>query len=149
MLTLMCQRDPRWKDLKIGNSNATIGKFGCLITCIAMLSSYFGHEHTPDELAKIFSFTDDGRVIWRSVVLEHFCFAARIYTRNDEQIRRALKDPDKAVIFEIGGGTHWVLGISKGIAPNQYRIADPWLGDRTTIMRYGNNITGAAFFERI
>lgn len=38
---LISQNDPRWKDIKLSNSPYTVGSDGCLITCIAMIESYY------------------------------------------------------------------------------------------------------------
>jgi len=42
------QRDPRWKYIKLGTSNLTIGGYGCAITCLAMLLNSFGYDETPE-----------------------------------------------------------------------------------------------------
>lgn len=41
------QRDPRWRDQRIGKSSETIGSAGCLITCIAMMVG-----ERPDEVER-------------------------------------------------------------------------------------------------
>lgn len=38
------QRDPKWANLKLGNSNSTIGRYGCFLTSLAMLA-----EIPPDQ----------------------------------------------------------------------------------------------------
>lgn len=46
------QRDPRWASFEY-DSGYTMGKSGCLITCIAMIGSMiYGEECTPLEVAK-------------------------------------------------------------------------------------------------
>ncbi|MDX1417221.1 MAG: NBR1-Ig-like domain-containing protein [Candidatus Promineifilaceae bacterium] len=44
------QRDPRWADDKLGFGEATIGSWGCLMTCMAMTLSAFGHPFNPPDL---------------------------------------------------------------------------------------------------
>jgi hypothetical protein len=45
------QMDPRWKDDPLGLDNSTtIGKFGCLLTCMAMVADGFGDDITPQSL---------------------------------------------------------------------------------------------------
>lgn len=37
--TIYSQNDPEWKNVKLGNSNLTIGNYGCYITSLGMLSN--------------------------------------------------------------------------------------------------------------
>jgi hypothetical protein len=47
----LSQADPRWKDKLLGTDNSsTIGKYGCLLTCLTMVSNGFGYQVTPDAL---------------------------------------------------------------------------------------------------
>ena len=41
---LLSQNDPTWKSQRLGSSAYTIGSDGCLITCIAMVESYYKKE---------------------------------------------------------------------------------------------------------
>jgi hypothetical protein len=138
------QRDPKWADYKLGDSNLSIGRFGCTTTSIADLSTYFLDNLNPLEVSKKIKYTQ-GLVIWSSCVFHHFRFERREYGRNDANIIRALKDPNKAVILNVAQGSHWVVATQ---ATNPFGIADPWLGDRSTMARYKNNITGAAYFTK-
>ena len=47
------QRDPRWKDKRLGGGGS-IGNYGCLLVCHAMMLTYFGHEVDPDTLNAIY-----------------------------------------------------------------------------------------------
>jgi len=42
------QNDPKWKATKLGNSNETIGGWGCLMTSTTMLLNGIGYSETPD-----------------------------------------------------------------------------------------------------
>lgn len=140
------QRDPRWSQNKIGQTNLTIGRFGCTITSIADLSTYFGDNLTPADVANKIQFTSDGLILWNSCKFGHFEFERRSYALYDFDIRDALKDPDKAVILEVEHD-HWVAATGISILGG-YNIADPWFGDFSTTRRY-RQITGAAFFHRV
>jgi len=54
-----CQKDGRWKDLKIGNTDLTMENYGCLITSLAILDG-----RTPKEILEILNrssaFNDKG-----------------------------------------------------------------------------------------
>ena len=147
-MTLYSQRDPRWRAVEIGDTKRTLGQVGCVVTSIAMLCSYFKPDRTPPELLKKLIFTPDARLIWQSCNFENFKFHRRIYQRNDENIRLALTDPKWAVILEVADKTHWVVVTGVTLFKKTYKIADPLFGDRATMNRYQNNITGAAFFKK-
>jgi hypothetical protein len=45
------QMDPHWKDNPLGLDNSTtIGRFGCLLTCMTMVADGFGNDVTPQTL---------------------------------------------------------------------------------------------------
>lgn len=144
----LSQRDPRWSNAKLGQSSLRVGRFGCTTTCISMLSDYFKSFVTPLDLAtKVLKYTNDGLILWPSVNnIKNMAFEKRWYGRNDVEIQNALKDPNKAVIFEVESH-HWVVGLSKVFLVNKYFISDPFYGDRTTSDRY-KSITGFTTFVR-
>ena len=44
------QNDPKWKGTKLGNSNETIGGWGCLLTSTTMMLNGIGYSETPDSV---------------------------------------------------------------------------------------------------
>lgn len=139
----LSQRDPRWANIKIGQTNLTLGRFGCTITCLAMLM-----DRTPDVLARSLRYTSDGKVFWSSD-FSPIKFEFRDYIRNDGKIIECLANPHRAAILEVDNGSHWVLPLIF-FPPDRknptYLIIDPWDGKYKAIEEYGNNITGAAYF---
>lgn len=149
MMKSFSQREPLWAYEKIKGSELTIGRFGCLITCIADLSTYFQDNLTPLDINAICKFTNSGLLYWDSAVFGHFKFRKRERFRNDKGITDALKDPLSAVLLEVANGSHWVVGVEHYANNGVYKIADPWLGDWSSTKRYADNITGSAYFSRI
>lgn len=50
------QRDPAWASQRLGTvAGATIGQYGCILTCQAMKAGYYGHEIKPNALDDIFT----------------------------------------------------------------------------------------------
>ncbi len=149
MITLS-QRDPKWADKFLGSSKLTIGKFGCTTCCISMLSDFFGCYKDPVEIQKYQSYTNidhpqgAGLILWDTLHLGPMKFEKRLYSRNDAEIQKSLKDPKKAVILEVDG-KHWVVATGKVPLTNVYTIRDPWFGDRSTTLRY-KKITGSAHY---
>lgn len=147
-MILYSQKDPRWSYEFIGRTKYTIGKFGCLITCIAMLTTYFRPDKTPDRVSYILKFTDQALLIWDSCIFENFRFYHRAYHPSLALIKEAIKDKDRAVVLQVHGGTHWVVATGINWLTGKIQIADPLYGDRATMDRYNNTINGAAFFKR-
>lgn len=42
------QNDEKWKNTKLGNSNETIGGWGCLLTSVTMMLNGIGYNETPE-----------------------------------------------------------------------------------------------------
>ena len=146
MLISYCQRDPRWAEKAMPPSSLKLGRYGCTVTCLADLSTYFNDNLTPDQVVDKIKFTSGGLIIWSSCVFEHFEFVRREYGFNDQAIKTALfGSPDTAVILEVDH-SHWVVVIGRDIF-GRYRIADPWFGDKSVVSRY-KQVTGAAYFKR-
>lgn len=138
----LSQTDSKWANKKIGQTALTLGRYGCTITCMAMLM-----DTTPDQLAKTLKFTADAKIIW-SNNFGKFKFSFREYKRNDPAIIDHIKDPKKAVILEVNNKSHWVIPVAyfppSGKNPT-YLIADPQDGVYKNLDVY-KNITGAAYF---
>jgi hypothetical protein len=44
------QNDEKWKNAKLGNSNETIGGWGCLLTSVTMMLNGIGYNETPESV---------------------------------------------------------------------------------------------------
>lgn len=148
MLTSFNQRDARWANKVMKPSNLQLGRYGCTTTCIADLSTYFGDNLTPANVCDKIKYTKDGLIIWQSVNFKTFGFWQRQVGRKDADIKHALQDKNMAVILQVANGSHWVVCTGYDAVNNIFKIADPFFGDRSTMKRYNNNITGASYFVR-
>lgn len=147
-MIILSQQDPRWKDVTLGNSRFSIGRYGCTTTAISMLSDYFQCFQSPDKIAKVYAkYTLDGLIIWESLNLSRMAMEARIRVRDDQSIMRSIKDPLKAVILNVNNGAHWVTALSKTLLGNDYWVADPWLGKKVKACATYKNISGSAHFS--
>lgn len=147
----LSQRDIRWAGERMGNSNVTVGRYGCLITSLSMLSDYFKPFHAPNYMAHNLGFTKDGLLIWGSMSKE---LSFKLYQRfngygwlAESMCKQALKDKDQAVVLQVQG-YHWVVAIRKNLFKG-YTIADPWTGKVTTTKDYQHKITGGAILQKI
>jgi len=145
------QDDPRWKNVKMGKSNSTIGSYGCLITDLSMLSYWYGGFFTPEEIAKKANFTNEGYYIWSSGDLFlPFDFKYRYYTRDIEKIKSILFSDDNAVVVRVSayGAYHWLAVIGYDQVSKEFIGADPLTGDKVFIERKYGRINGFAELSR-
>lgn len=113
------QADFKWKDVKVTNTNSTIGQIGCLLATLSNL--YNLHEGkivtSPTMLNRNLNFTKDGSVIWSSVEKEFGCkviFDNKNPKNGDYNIAR----------YNLLGNSHFspILGIYN----DTYAIWDVW-----------------------
>lgn len=146
----LSQQDARWAQVKLGQSNLTVGRYGCTTTCLSMLSEYFGAFKTPAQLAGSLKYTPDGLIIWQSLpsVLP-FKIEKRITFFSPMDIEISLKDPNKGVILNVNNGAHWVLATYKIPFTNKlYMTNDPWTGTSRASFAY-KNIVGSAHMIKL
>ena len=133
-MTQYSQRDNRWKDIKLGFSNLTIGGYGCLITSIGNAI-----DTTPDvvntQLKKVNGFAPADPVNqpkiktlvdWTKINLAfpHLKFVWRSKVYDNKAVLSQIKRNGFCVV-EVRTWNlqkHWVLFIG-----NQ-KMIDPWYG---------------------
>lgn len=137
----LSQRDARWGGKTIGKSTSLIKDYGCTITCLSMLSDYFGAFRYPSWMATNLSFLVD-KVIWKSVSEKlTFNFVWRFYGFQENRIDEAIKNPKTACLLEIKK-RHWVVAARK--LPGGYWTIDPWTGRGNFYLK--SSISGGATF---
>ncbi len=151
----LSQRNPKWKDKKLGASDLTIGEFGCTTVSLSMALISFGYNVYPDQIAaRKENYTKEGLILWNNLLLPGgFKFKWRYgsptnFVRNDAEITRSLKNPNEFVLLSVGNNTHWVTGMGKILLSSNYRVADPWKGVQAKAPQDFRNISGSAHFYR-
>ena len=150
---ILGQRDPRWSSKKLGTSTSNLGGYGCLVTCLAMVSKYYGHDTDPDQLNKklieVGGFAQKNLYVWGSL--------SKIYpditeTKNINTPKALTELQFKEIEAELTLGRpvicevdmipatsnidmHFVLVIGK--EGDNWIVADPWFGDTASLTRYG------------
>lgn len=129
---LFSQNDPRWKDIKVGTSNLTIGEIGCVITCIGMK-----YGLTPDKVNELLNNVPDGfvqsnLVNWTKlpVALPGSEFVYKYSYYDNEIVRQNLPCIVEVDATPIGGTTHWVLYVGNQI------LYDPFDGQAKSTSVY-------------
>jgi len=139
----LSQKDIRWSRKRLGEGTGTIGTYGCLLTCHAMMLTHYGHEFLPDVLNEVYKTKevfDLGNQInffaaanvFGDVNAEEFynCYGTPCdLSKIDAQLEK--KQPVIALVdFSPTAGvqTHFVLIIGK-TEDGAYLINDPWTGE--------------------
>jgi len=120
-MTKYSQRDKRWKDIKLGYGNGTLGDFGCLLVCFSM-----AWEVNPNILNEVFKkngWFEVNLVLWSIVTGYH----RRMKTYNNDEVKKAIEQYRACIIetdFDTNpsNGRHFVLAIGNK------KCYDPWTG---------------------
>nr|QGH72398.1 MAG: hypothetical protein [Podoviridae sp. ctka020] len=150
-MKILCQRDLRWKDRKIGASDLSLGDYGCTTTGLAEVNNKFGANCTPLDVANHEEFyTLTGLVLWTKIDMKFALPEAspRVYGCNLARITDSLSLPNKAVLLEVQLSKtlkHWLFGEAIGYN-NQIYARDPWDGTLVDILYKYGKITGSAHF---
>ena len=129
------QTDSRWASIKLGTSNTTIGKAGCLTCGIAILQTYVGgYTVYPHTMSYSLAYGADGTLYWPS----YFSFstnASYLSTLYNLLYRTGI--PVLIGFKNSGGGQHWVVvnGYKGGntLTASGFTIRDPGSNSRTTL----------------
>ncbi len=152
---LYSQRDPRWRNMFIGHSRSTMGRYGCLVTSIAMMVGVTPIEANrrltqagligyPTCMACLNSFSL--RRAFPYVAALHLSprWSDPVPSQELERLRSHLAVGGPAIIeVDINTRTlpldqHFVLGV--GIEDESIIIHDPWDGMRRTLVpTYGKD----------
>lgn len=144
----LSQLNPEWSAKLIGKTPFTIGRWGCLITCISMLSDYYGVYKDPSELANALTFDKYGRLYWKTVnsVWPKIHHRIRGDGFSATLLRAVLKSDDRSAVLELNHA-HWVVAV-RPTWYGHYIIVDPIDGRKKSTRVYGKTpITGYSIFQ--
>lgn len=160
-MTPLSQRDPRWKDKKLGFSNLTIGNYGCTITCLTMLLNHvegknYQVDEVNDKLKTLGNYHQTNNpkgafsgayLVWANVqrVYPSLKFVKRVFNYNNVEVAWWVYVMKMPVMVEvnassIGAPRHWVLFIGNRQA------CDPWTGTIVSTSKYP--ATGYAIYKK-
>jgi len=148
-MVILSQKDKRWAGTFIGNTKLTVYNYGCTITALSMLSSWYGVYRNPAWMAKNLKFTETGLLYWSSIGQSelNMNFVYRYYTRDDKKIQSIIASRDNACLLQVNNKKHWVLAMSYSRLKG-YTIADPIDGKIKLLKDAYPNITGFAEITR-
>ena len=147
-IVLFRQDDERWAEDKLGSSDYSMQKSGCLVTCIAAALSMSGETVTPENLNELFSsggvYDSEGNLQWENLrqLDGGNTFDAEVYTTVSEEILQDCLEHGKFPIARVRirgiGNFHYILivKLENGI----YYCLDPLENELQPLSRYGNRI---------
>lgn len=138
------QRDKNWASDKLGNTNYTIGGYGCTTCCIADAASWFGIIWTPKGLAKKLDYNYGGYIIWQSLAKIGLKLENRFRKYDKAVIDEALRNPRTIVMLNVNFGAHWVFAL-KRLGFGTYWVHDPL----TNSKKIYRGVVGGAVLSRI
>lgn len=123
------QKDSRWGSTKIGQSNSLVKDYGCALTSVAMMFTYYGDNTNPGSLArqKIYSWDlivwpDDGKNV-------HLIKKTSHGGLKWSEVDAALAKGSPVIVFikaKSGGAGHYVVIHHK--VGSDYVVHDPYFG---------------------
>ena len=140
------QLDDRWQNERLGTSYTTIGQYGCLLTCVAMLLKFYGHDTDPKRLntwlKEHAGYQSGNLFVWGSLPVLDKRLSVNYSGNIDAQLEKGIPSivkvdmiPSTSVVDE-----HWVLVVGK--QGNEYIINDPKDGAQVVFNdRYGDPAT--------
>lgn len=131
------QDNSAWSGNNIGNSDSTIGRYGCALTSLAMVLKYYGVNITPADIASNPAYFSDDLIVWPTIG-GHSLHGGGGWSDVDESISHGQPVITKLNAF---GGTHFVVIYSKN-SEGKYLILDPISGSRT----YGKSLVAQFYF---
>jgi peptidoglycan hydrolase CwlO-like protein len=127
------QHDSRWAKTTIGISDSRIEDYGCAVTAVAMILSYYGTRITPGQLAKEAIFAGDliyWPTRWESVRCTN-CPPPHTSSFDWFRLDRELGAGYPVIVFVRANGRgagHYVV-IHHKTADGRYVVHDPLFGD--------------------
>lgn len=122
------QKDSRWGKMKIGQSNSLVKDYGCALTSVAMIFTFYGDYTTPANLAKKKIYYWD-LIVWPggdNVKLVKNTYHKGVSWR---QIDAELNKNHPVIVFiraKSDGAGHYVVIHHK--SGNDYVVHDPYFG---------------------
>jgi hypothetical protein len=168
------QNDPRWGDIKMGQSNSTLGRLGCMVTSLCMLHSKFhpDNPYLPDRAATHWVFVpvvgdpephylswtqtqfSGMKFIWRGYGYDPTTLITDPVTKEKDTTLNILKkyashkDYGVALFVETKkGNPHWLAAVGKAILG--WAASDPANGKMLWFAPYPyKRITGWVIMQK-
>lgn len=130
------QKDPRWANDNIGNSNSDMKNWGCAVTSVAMVAKFHGDSITPGSLAKKPIYSSD-LIKWQmnewsgSKIELSVQYGSSHKNLNWSAVDSEIKNGHPVIVYigKVGGkGGHYVVIHNKDAKTGKYVVHDPYFG---------------------
>jgi hypothetical protein len=143
MITPIKQTDPRWTKERLGNSMATMGRYGCYVSSLCMaLEKLRGYFCDPRDAVRYWKFTARG-LLMASTTFKGMKRIKKVDYYNRKEVEEYTNSKDKAVILCLNYGAHFIY--VDRVENGKMIVVDPLVGDFGEIDNV--KITGMRVYE--
>jgi len=136
-MKVLSQRDNRWRYKKLGWSNVTIGGYGCLITCLAMMADLLPDD-VNERLKNVVGYANLNLVIWDKIkeAIPSLEFEWRGWSFDNDKVLETISKYGSCIVevdFDSTPRTddsHFVLFVGNK------KMYDPWTGKEEPTSKY-------------
>lgn len=147
MTTPLKQTDKRWRNIRLGRSNATVGRYGCTTTALCMaLEKLRGYFCNPANAARYWAYNRKGEILWNLTKFDGMKFVWRGYFFDLKKVKEYANAAHLAVIIPVNYGAHWVY-VDHVATNGDVAIIDPINGKKYSKMPKIYTPCGYAIFE--
>lgn len=142
------QDDERWAEDKLGSSDFSMKKSGCLVTCIATANTMEGRDVFPGSLNDAFSsgnvYDAEGNLQWGNLAQLDGgeTYEVEVFNSVSEDILRYCLNQGKFPIVRVRmrgvGNFHYVLVVK--LEEGNYYCMDPLKDELQALSDYGNRV---------
>jgi len=133
----LSQSDSKWRRVKMGVSNLTLGGYGCTTTCQSIVSHAAGQYISPADFARQNdNYTNHsysagaGLVLWTEFTkdMDNVQKEVRVRRHDEDMFRDAINSPNEILMLELKTNyakypIHWVIA-EKALGNGDYQIID-------------------------
>lgn len=154
-ITPLNQRDPRWKDQRLGTKNGTtIGSDGCVVTSASMMYTFYGKPTMPDQLDNFltdnilyYNQSKEPANLWVPANVSKWLAGMKF----DRMVKcgttpapiteiKAYLDQGKPVFVWVMNNNVFHCVLAVGYEGNEIIVNDPWRGDTVRVdQRWGKS----------
>jgi hypothetical protein len=136
---VISQRDSRWKNVRLGTGDTTIGSHGCVLTSLTALAGKTDPREVNELMIKNNGFVDGDLVNWVNVprALPMLKFQWRSWVYDNNQVANWVYTKKLPVIVEVDGApigspksSHFVIFLG------DRKCMDPWTGKIEPTSKY-------------
>ena len=145
MIKPLWQKDPLWGKYRIGNSAATLYRYGCYIMCLCMgLHKLRGYPCDPLDAIRFWDFTEQG-LLMGSTKFKGMEIIKKVSYYDKKEVEEYANSDDKVAILVLDNGDHFIY-VDK-VVDGRMTVVDPLYEGFTT--KISGVITGMRLYKTV